>query len=150
MTDGRPKALEEIKSLYPTHPGSAPFRELERQLEQDRSSIWAEAKREIKTQAIRKLEMLDEVHRDLIRKANAILDQAKKDIFLHELPMNSAKIRGQTYFLYQESENSVSKFFSILEPHEYVKADPVAVFLGSYRLNEDSTWTLLSDASSSE
>ena len=132
------------KMPFPVRSNEPPFSSLERYIEIDRLSIWGEAKREIKTQAKKQLELLDQIHKELIEKAHAILDKAKLDIELHEIPMFSSKIRGRTYYLYESGQDiQNSLFFSILDPSEYQLADATAVFRGSYRLNEDSSWTYL-------
>jgi len=135
--------LPENKFPYPTRTGDAPFQQLQKLLELDRASIWKEARREVKAQAVRKLELLDEMHKELVQKAQKILEKAQLDLQLHSITMHSAKIRGRMYYLYELNHSDQAKFFSILEPAEYEKANPDARYLGTYRLNEDSTWTRL-------
>ncbi len=135
--------LPEVKKDYPTRPGDAPFRQLEKMIEVDRKGIWIEAKREVKAQAVRQLKLLDELYKELVQKAGKVIAKAQEDVALHEIPVNAAKRRGRIYYLYQSGHSETSLFFSILEPAEYAKADPHARFMGMYRLNEDSTWSRL-------
>jgi Protein of unknown function (DUF2452) len=136
--------LPDLKHPYPTRTGDAPIHAMEKWLEADRKPIWIEAKREIKAQAIRKLELLEAIHQELIEKAQTVIDDANQNVRLHNIPINAAKIRGKIYYLYrrQEGENW-REFFSILSPEEHIQADSQAEFLAAYRLNEDSSWTLL-------
>ncbi len=135
--------LPEGKLPYPVRPGDAPFKSLERWLDVDRAPVIMEAKREIRAQAVQKLELLDDMHRDLIRRAQAILEKAQEDLRLHDVPMYAAKVRARVYYLYCYPHRQDSDFFSILEPEEYLVADPLAHCKGTYRLNEDSSWTRL-------
>jgi hypothetical protein len=145
INDGMKNNSDQLpeKLPYPTRTGDAVFRELERCIEIDRAHVWIEAKREVKAQALRKLELLDELHQDLIRKAQHVVSKAQHDISLHEITINAAKIRGKIYHLY-ERDTGPNLFFSILEPSEYALADPEARYRGAFRLNEDSSWSEMS------
>jgi len=131
--------LPEGKTLHPTHPNQAPFKTLERYLDVDTINDTREAVREIKGHAVKKLEILDQIHRDLIRQARCIVENAREDLRLHNVKMFSQKVRSKVYYLYVRSDEG--EFFSILKPEEYSRADPEAHYLGAYRLNEDSSWT---------
>jgi hypothetical protein len=126
----------------PQRPGDAPFRSL-LAIRENEACYLAEAKREIQTSAVRRLEALDRVYRQLVDQARAIVDEARRDLELHDLPVYAAKIRGQTYHLYERPDRRPPRFLSILGPEEERQADPRALHLASYRLNEDSSWTLL-------
>jgi hypothetical protein len=119
---------------------SSPFHSLKKWLEGDSELIWNEARQEIKAQAIRKLEMLDEMHQELVERAHSVLDKARDDLRLHGIPVNASKIRGKKYYLYKKDSDG-NTFFSILNPSEYASADPSVIFLAAYFLNEDNTWT---------
>jgi hypothetical protein len=121
---------------------SEPFKALEKWLPSDEGAVWVEANREIKSQAIRQLELLDAMHRELVEKAMKILEKAREDIHLHEIPIHAAKIRGKIYYLYDTPIGN-RPFFSILEPQEYLKADPEARFIATYLLQEDNSWMRL-------
>jgi len=85
------------------------------------------------------------MHRDLVRRANELMERAREDIRLHNIRMHAAKIRNRMYYLYSDVQGEGSEFFSILEPEEYLPADPDARFLGAYRLNDDSSWSRVPD-----
>ncbi|MBN1296322.1 DUF2452 domain-containing protein [bacterium] len=126
---------------YPTQPGQAPFAALERLLDIEAGSDAREVVREIRAQATRKLELLEVMYRDLINRAQVIVEKAKEDLHLHSVRMYSTKIRNRVYYLYRYSDGLDDAFFSILEPEEYLPADPDARFDGTYHLNDDGSWT---------
>ncbi|MCD4653142.1 DUF2452 domain-containing protein [bacterium] len=133
--------LPEGKLAHPTHPGDAPFKALE--LDIKRLPDKREVVREVKSHAARKLELLEEMHKDLIQRARQIVDMAKEDLRLHDIPVHARKVRNKTYYLYHHPDVEDGSFFSILEPEDYLKADLNAEFLGAYQLNEDSSWTIM-------
>lgn len=135
--------LPEGKTQYPTHPGAAPFKSLERFLDVAGLPDARDVVREVKCQAVKKLEILDQMHKELVLKAHKIIEKTREDLRLHNLRMHSAKIRGNLYYLYGHSDDENSQFFSILEPEDYRCADPDARFWGAYKLNEDGSWTQL-------
>lgn len=135
------------KMPYPVHPGDAPFKALEKLLDIERLPDKREAVREIKAQAARKLEMLEEMYRDLLDRAQNIVQKAQEDLLLHDIPINARKDRNSVYYLYLDTQQKDSRFFSILPPEDYLEADPDAEFLGAYQLSDDSSWLKLEDAS---
>ena len=116
------------------------FQQLDKWLKADFPDAVGEARREIKAQAIRKLELLDEIYMDLVQKAKGVIQRTEEDLRLHDIRMYSKKIRGRLYYLYKRGDRE-EEFFSILDPLEYRNADYTAQFIGEYRLNEDGTWT---------
>ena len=130
----------------PMRVGDAPFRNMLSLVENEPGYL-GEAKREIRAAALRELQALDEVHQQLLAQAKQVLNKARRDLMLHDIRVNATKIRGKTYYLYQrgqqseESSSESQRFFSILAPAEYKSADPTAIYLATYRLNEDSSWT---------
>ena len=135
--------LPEGKLPYPVRTGDAPFRALERFIDIDQGKTLMEAKREIRSHAVHELELLDSLHQDLIRRAQTVIEKARNDLKLHDIAMFGAKIRGKCYYLYEKTHGHPEEFFSILDPSEYREADSNARFIGAYRLNEDSSWTLI-------
>lgn len=131
----------------PMRVGDAPFRSLLAIPEAEPGFI-AEAKREIRTSAYRRLEALEQVHRQLLEQAQEIATAARRDLRLHDLPLSATKIRGQTYHLYERADRPRAGryFLSLLGPADYGAADPRAEHRASYRLNEDSSWTRLDGA----
>jgi hypothetical protein len=145
MSKERPRTdaagREPILALVPQRPGDAPFRNL-LAIPENEPGYLAEAKREIQASALRRLEALEQVYRTLAEQAQAIVAAARRDLELHDVTMQAAKIRGATYHLY-ERDRPPPRFFSILAPDEYAQADPRARHVATYRLNEDNTWTRL-------
>jgi hypothetical protein len=119
--------------------------DLEKWLEEDKGMPGIEIRREIKSQAIRKLELLDDIYRDLVKQARNVLEKARDDLRLHQVPVNASKIRGRIYYLYSHEKAARTLFFSILNPSEYSQADHSAHFIHAYRLNEDNSWSLVVD-----
>jgi hypothetical protein len=131
------------RALVPQRPGDPPFRNL-LAIPEGAPGYLAEAKREIQISALRRLEALDQVYRELVAQAQRIVVDARRDLLLHDLPVQAAKIRGLTYHLYErDGRDAPRRFFSILAPEEHAQADPLARHLASYRLNEDNSWTRL-------
>ena len=118
---------------------SQEFQSLLAKIEENMDLSVQEAAREIKSQAFRKLELIDEIYKDLITKADTIIEKTKADLRLHTIKINAQKIRGHLYYLY--SSDHEDEFFSILEPKDYFEADPNVKFIDAYRLNEDNTWS---------
>jgi hypothetical protein len=142
---GSEAAEQSSPPLYPVHPGDPPFTSLAERLEEERLSPALETRREIRDSALRRLQLLEEMHRDLLARAQRIVSQARRDLELHEIPMNCAKGRGQVYYLYRHPEEG--RFFSILRPEEYAQADPEAEYEGAWFLNYDGTWSEVDEGS---
>jgi hypothetical protein len=130
------------KSLAPLRPGDAPFVNL-LAIPESQPGYMMEAKREIRTSAVRRLQALEQVYRNLVEQAMEIVASARRDLLLHDIPVSATKIRGQTYHLYERLDRDPSRFFSILPPEDYARADPRARYLASYHLSEDSSWARL-------
>jgi hypothetical protein len=144
-TDGAPCSSP---ALVPQRPGDPPFRNL-LAIPEGAPGYLAEAKREIQISALRRLEALDQVYRELVEQARQIVADTRRDLLLHDVPVQAAKIRGLTYHLYERQAARAlapRRFFSILAPEEHAQADPLARHLASYRLNEDNSWTRLDGA----
>lgn len=131
------------KSGFPSRLRHSPFRALERYIGDESGIEIGEIIREVKGQAIQKLELLDQLHNDLVKQAKSIVEKAREDLRLHSVHMYSKKNRRKVYYLYR-GKNS-EEFFSILDPNEYAQADSGASYLGAYRLNDDSSWTHLEE-----
>ena len=99
------------------------------------------AKREVQQSALRRLETLDDMFRQLVHQAQQIISGAERDLRLHDIPLHAAKIRGKTYHLFERlRDGRRERFLSILSREEYASADPTATYLASYRLDPDSSW----------
>jgi len=135
--------LPEGKLAYPSRAGDAPFKALERLLDIQKLPDKREVVREIKAQAAQKLDLLQKMHSDLLLKAQKIVEKVREDLRLHDIPVYGRKIRDKTYYLYSMADDEQNQFFSILEPDDYLAADPDAGFCGAFHLNGDSSWTLI-------
>lgn len=127
-------------SLVPLSPSDGPFRNM-LTIPEAGSGYLAEAKREVQTSAMRRLESLEQMHRKLVEQAEQIVGAARRDLALHDVAVSATKIRGKVYHLYRRPGRTPSLLFSILDPDEYASADPRARHLATYRLNEDSSWS---------
>lgn len=127
-------------SPVPLSPSDAPFRNL-LLIAENEPGYLAEAKREIRVSAMRRLETLDGMYRQLVDQARQVVTAARRDLALHDLPLHGTKIRGQIYHLYEKPDDcGMRRFFSLLDATEHFQADPRATYLASYRLAEDSSW----------
>jgi hypothetical protein len=70
--------------------------------------------------------------------ARDILQQAKSDQCLHHARCAFRRIPGHVYHLYQEVDGATA--FSMLSPDDW-GGHPPKPFLGSYRLENDMSWT---------
>jgi hypothetical protein len=70
--------------------------------------------------------------------AREILQQAKSDQRLHHARCAFRRIPGHVYHLYQEPDGAAA--FSMLSPDDW-RGRPPRPFLGSYRLENDMSWT---------
>ena len=70
--------------------------------------------------------------------AREILQQAKSDQRLHHARCAFRRIPGHVYHLYQEADGTAA--FSMLSPDDW-GGHPPKPFLGSYRLENDMSWT---------
>lgn len=72
--------------------------------------------------------------------AEAVLQKAQEDAELHRAVARFVRHPGQTYHLYAQPDGG--RYWSLLSPEEW-GAKPPHVFLGSYRLELDQSWTRL-------
>lgn len=124
----------------PTETGSAPFRNLLSVPEAD-PAFGREMTREVRDSAESRLSALDKVYRSLREEAEQIVGGARRDLALHEIPLNGTKLRGRDYHLYERQGGA--RFFSLLEPADYADIDAGIAHMGAYRLNHDASWTRL-------
>ena len=129
------------KSGVPLAPSDPPFRDLvERSLA---VGGLAETRRGVAETTQRRLADLEELHRLLTAQAQRIVDDAERDLDLHDVRFSCVPRRGRVYFLYERGDD---RWFSILSPEEYARADERARFCGAYRLNYDNSWELVDGA----
>lgn len=127
------------KNEHPLVPSDPPFRDLVERLRLEGEAL-VEARRGIVEATEKRLRDLQEIHERIRRKAEEILEETKHGLELHDVRFSCAKRPGGVYYLY---ERDGDRWFSILDPPEYARADARAVYRGAYRLNWDSTWQRL-------
>uniref|UniRef100_A0A914Y246 Uncharacterized protein n=1 Tax=Panagrolaimus superbus TaxID=310955 RepID=A0A914Y246_9BILA len=84
-----------------------------------------------------KLTVIAEQMKALEDQARLILEKAKEDHDLHNVPCNVQKIPGKIYYLWQKQ--SGEKFFSLIGPDEW--SNTKNMHLGTYRFEYDRTFT---------
>lgn len=121
-------------SSYPTSRLSAPFAPV------DQTLAIAEADRYIGAVARGQLQLLLEQISSLQERAQKILAEVDVNRQLHRVNCRVQKRAGHIYHLYTELPEDIGReYFSILSPEEW--GQPPHTFLGSYKLNDDMSWT---------
>jgi hypothetical protein len=98
----------------------------------------AQADNQLANRASAKLDMIASQIRALQEAARQVLEQTREDQLLHRAQCNFKRIPGKLYHLYEKSDGS--RLFSMLAPEEWRGEAPYR-FLGSYRLENDMSWT---------
>jgi hypothetical protein len=93
------------------------------------------------------LEVIAEQVRALQAQARRILDQARRDQQLHHARCAFKRIPGRVYHLYAEDDGGSA--FSMLSPEDW-RGKPPQPFLGSYRLENDMSWTSVDPVSTDD
>lgn len=140
MSDSKENKETEKKEHLSTYPISrlAPSFELV-----DLAEEIARADDMLTLQTSGKLNLLAKQIRELQEEAIKILEETRKNQELHRAECGFAKKIGQTYHLYKKADGQL--IFSLLAPVEWGDRPPY-VFEGSYRLENDMSWTLISKA----
>lgn len=102
----------------------------------------SQADSHINTRVSAKLQLIAEQIRHLQDEARAALESAQRDQELHRAQCNFKRISGRLYHLYQRGDGS--SYFSMLGPEEW-GGSPPHPFKGSYRLENDMSWTPASE-----
>ncbi len=84
------------------------------------------------------LQVIAEQVKALQAQAREILQQARADQRLHHARCGFRRIPGRVYHLYEEPDGGLA--FSMLSPEDW-RGRPPRPFVGSYRLENDMTWT---------
>ncbi len=92
----------------------------------------------INTRVSSKLQLIADQIRYLQDEAREVLEAAQRDQELHRAQCSFKRIPGNIYHLYQRSDET--SYFSMLGPKEW-GGKTVHQFLGSYRLENDMSWT---------
>ncbi|KAB7501843.1 C1orf50-like protein [Armadillidium nasatum] len=85
-----------------------------------------------------KLQVIAEQVRFLQEQAKRVLEEAKNCQTLHHVSCNFVKKPGHIYHLYKRP--SGQRYFSMLSPREWGESPPHE-FEGSFRLEQDQSWT---------
>ncbi|XP_011685886.1 PREDICTED: uncharacterized protein C1orf50 homolog [Wasmannia auropunctata] len=96
----------------------------------------------VKANACNKLQVIAEQIRFLQRQAQGILLEAERNAKLHHVACNFVKRPGQIYHLYQRETGQF--YFSMLSPEEWGSLAPPQTYKGSFRLEQDRSWTSVS------
>ena len=106
----------------------------------DRAREIETASQSIQTHVSGKLDLIAGQIRQLQAEAKKIMEQAQTDIELHKIKCNFEKKIGMTLHLYEKPGGI--KYFSFLSPEEW--GTPPHKFLGTYKLNADQSFELVS------
>ena len=98
----------------------------------------ATADSHINTRVSSKLQVIADQIRHLQAEARQVLESAQRDQELHRAQCNFKRIPGRTYHLYYRPDGST--YFSMLGPEDWGNKPPHQ-FKGSYRLENDMSWT---------
>lgn len=99
-----------------------------------------QADRVISSKTNAQMEQIAVQIRSLQEQAREILSKAKQDMDLHAAKCSFKKIPGRSYHLYADTGGSLQ--FSMLSPEDW-GGKPPQRFIGSYRLENDMSWTAL-------
>ena len=94
-----------------------------------------------------KLKVIADQMKSLQQEAKAILAASARDQQLHRAQCRFKREPGKIYHLYKRSEDAF--YFSMLSPKEWGGAPPHA-FVGSFRLENDMSWTPLEEIGKDE
>ena len=89
-----------------------------------------------------KLNVIAEQIKSLQDQAHEILKQAQHDQVLHRASCQCKRIIGHTYYLYAKGNEQL--YFSMLSPEDW-HGEPPHQFMGSYRLEQDMSWTAMDE-----
>ncbi|XP_020277899.1 uncharacterized protein C1orf50 homolog [Pseudomyrmex gracilis] len=96
----------------------------------------------IKTNACGKLQVIAEQIKCLQKQAESILLEAERNKKLHHVACNFVKKPGHIYHLYKRKSGQF--YFSMLSPEEWGDSGMLQSYKGSFRLENDRSWTPLS------
>lgn len=96
----------------------------------------------IKANVCNKLQVIAEQIRFLQKQTHSILLEAVHNANLHHVACNFVKKPDHVYHLYQRESGQL--YFSMLSPQEWGNSAPLQNYKGSFRLEQDRSWTSLS------
>jgi hypothetical protein len=89
-----------------------------------------------------KLKVIADQIKALQHEARSILDEAGRDQELNHARCTFQRKPGKTYHLYKKADNTI--YFSMLSPEDWQNKPPHE-FAGSYRLENDMSWSPLDE-----
>ncbi len=107
----------------------------------------ADADKMLNVRVSSKLKVIADQIRALQSEAKAVLDEAKRDQDLNHAQCNFQRKPGMVYHLYQKPDKS--QYFSMLSPEDWRGQAPHE-FVGSYRLENDMSWSLIGKSKESD
>jgi len=107
----------------------------------------AQADTQLANRASAKLDVIAAQIRALQEAARQVLEQTRHDQLLHRAQCNFKRTPGKIYHLYEKNDGT--HLFSMLAPDEW-RGQPPYHFLGSYRLENDMSWTPAEQITSGE
>ena len=116
---------------YPTRTMAPPFSLVERAREIEL------AEESIQSHVHGKLDVIVNQIRALKEQARDLMQQAQRDMELHQIKCNFEKIVGQTIYLYRREGGA--PYFSLLSPADW-RGQPPHAFEGAYRLRGDRSF----------
>lgn len=89
--------------------------------------------------ATAELTVIAEQIRRLQEEAQRVLDRTKQNLELHRARCSFVRKPGGVYHLYERPDGE--RWFSMIGPAEWGQGDATRIFVGSYRLELDQSWT---------
>lgn len=102
-----------------------------------------EADRMLNVRVSAKLQVIADQIKALQHEARSVLAEAKQDQDLNHARCNFQRKPGSTYYLYKAKDGST--YFSMLSPEDWQNKPPHD-FIGSFRLENDMSWTQLDNS----
>lgn len=107
----------------------------------------AQADAMVNTRVSAKLRVIADQIRHLQQEARDILEETRRDQQLHHAQCNFKRIPGNSYHLYEKQNGQ--RYFSMLSPDDWGSTPP-HTFVGSFRLENDMSWTALDSLDETE
>ena len=107
----------------------------------------AEADRFLNVRVTAKLKVIADQIRALQNEARSILDEARQNQELNHALCSFQRRPGNIYHLYKKKNGTT--YFSMLSPEDW-KSKPPHEYTGSYRLENDMSWTNMADGGSKD
>ncbi len=108
----------------------------------DRAKEIEQAEQSIESHVHGKLDVIVDQIRSLKEQAREIMEQAQRDVQLHQVKCNFEKMIGQPIHLYEKEDGAL--YFSLLSPADW-KGNPPNRFRGSYALQADRSFEVIEE-----